>query len=324
MVRARRRPGRGESFLSLLTLLALLGIGIWIFSQQFKFNPAVEAGRTTPPEGPPSLAALAWPGLRPLGDPERFSPEILSDKINGKAEVYLSAGFVSLTCQRFSLKDQPGSWLEMCVYDMAAPRQALAVLTAQRRPGAQPLGLGELAYQSQGSIFFTRGRYYVEIIVAATEDQEAGLALAQAFVRQVQAPLEPLREAALFPQENLIPESFSLIASDAFGFEGLNDVLVARYRLHEEEVTAFVSRRASGEEAAALAQAYHRFLIQNSGVEVFAANGPAKAWMVKFMDSFDLVFTHGPFLAGVHQADSQSAALEVGVRLAQSLVRAGP
>ena len=48
----------------------------------------------------------------PLTAGEIFEAQNLSDKINGKAELYLSAGFVRLISQRF--KDERGSdlWIE--------------------------------------------------------------------------------------------------------------------------------------------------------------------------------------------------------------------
>ena len=58
----------------------------------------------------------------------------LSDKINGKAELYLAAGFARLETQRFALTDNPGQWMERYLYDMGQHANAFSVFSAQRRP----------------------------------------------------------------------------------------------------------------------------------------------------------------------------------------------
>ena len=49
---------------------------------------------------------------------------------------------------------------------------------------------------------------------------------------------------------------------------------MARYRLGENELTAFLSRRQTAQEAKDLASAFLQFLVENGGVDV--------AWMWQF------------------------------------------
>ena len=57
-------------------------------------------------------------GLKPLTAPETFKADTLSDKIDGKAELYLSAGFNRLFSQRFRDEKASDLWIEAFVYDM--------------------------------------------------------------------------------------------------------------------------------------------------------------------------------------------------------------
>jgi hypothetical protein len=81
--------------IGVLCLLAAVAMGF--LAAQSRFNPAVTARQTiaAAPSEPTGLdlATLAPPGIEPLSPPEQFNPETLSDKINGKAELYFSAGF---------------------------------------------------------------------------------------------------------------------------------------------------------------------------------------------------------------------------------------
>ena len=104
--------GRTERWAGFIILLCLAGIAAGVFLKQFSFNPAVlvataaapEAAKTvsspSPGETPPTLP----PELSAFSAPETFSADNLYDKIDGKADLYLTAGFVELRCQRFALK----------------------------------------------------------------------------------------------------------------------------------------------------------------------------------------------------------------------------
>jgi hypothetical protein len=91
------RVNRTESAVGLLILLSLLGICIWVYERQSRFDPSVlvvTAPQQAVPERPASAPTIESPfqsliseRLSPLGAPEQFGAETLSEKINGKAEL---------------------------------------------------------------------------------------------------------------------------------------------------------------------------------------------------------------------------------------------
>jgi hypothetical protein len=103
----------------LFILLALGGIATWLFLAQSRFDPTIIAPvavieRPAHPSasGDPQnelLQIALHEEMRPLSPLESFGSETLSEKINGKAELYLSAGFVHLRCQRFARINEPSS-----------------------------------------------------------------------------------------------------------------------------------------------------------------------------------------------------------------------
>jgi hypothetical protein len=335
--RASRKPGRGESLASLAVLLVLAGIVAALAFLQSRFNPAVRAMASAAagpraakgmPEPPPDLLA-AWPdGVRPLAAAERFDEATLSDKIDGKAELYLAAGFKELRCQRAAKAGSP-AWMEVEAFDMGEPANAFSVFSTQRRKGAPDARVGDHSYLAGNALCFVHGPFYVEIVASEPQPalMEAAAAAARRFVeeRPVAAKTGVAGDEALFPRDALVPGSLALLASDVFGFDRLDRVFLARAKDGKAEVALFVSRRASPAEAAKLAADYRAFLVKDcGGKEAGPAPAPPGAAAVALDGMVEVVFASGPVFAGVHQAPSREVALRWAARLAKSIGQHAP
>ena len=333
--------GRTETLVGAAILVALAGIAIGVYSRQSAYDremfraPSVESAPMRSGSGPAApgrheatseLQNYLPDGLTVLTPPESFTPENLSDKIDGKAELYLSAGFVRMLCQRFSLAGNPASWLEVFVYDMGNARNAFAVFSAQRRADAEALALTRFAYRTANAVFFIQGSDYVEIVAATTRGDLAQvmLAYAQRYVSSKPADAGTAGERPPFPPDNLDEASVTLLAADVFGFDRLNQVYVASYQTAAGPITAFVSERASAEEAGELAAAYRQFLLANGGVERSTAVTIPGAKVVQVFDSYEVIFSKGRTLAGVHDAAAEDAAQQLAVQLYQGLPTSNP
>ena len=143
-IRTNTAPKQNLLSLIILGILAVICGGVFI--AQFNYNPAVQqmspvlaSGDSSPlpPAASADKSAISLPpGQSPLSPPETFDAATLSDKINGKAELYLSAGFVRLQSQRFTDEATGEVWMEAFVYDMQTPQNAFSVFSAQRREDA--------------------------------------------------------------------------------------------------------------------------------------------------------------------------------------------
>jgi hypothetical protein len=166
------------------------------------------------------------------------------------------------------------------------------------------------------------GKYYVEI-VGSSESEGLAKAMAES-AQKVTANLAAdstasIAELAFFPQTNLIEGSFKLYLASAFGCEKLTNVFTARYKVGEEIITAFVSERPGIKEAEALAESYCKFLIENGAT---SRNTTDASFTGKVMDLYgatEIVFTAGPFVAGVHEAENQQAAEKTAEELLNRL-----
>ena len=331
MGRARNQSSRSESHVAWFILGLLVVITAGVFFKQARYRPdslvSVAYESRVPGQALPGFAgglnlADSMPGDMTVLNPiESFNPGTLSEKINGKAELYLSAGFVGLRAQRFSKQDDPAAWMEVFVYDMGTLRQAFAVFSAQRRAEAEPLDLTMFAYRTKNAVFYVRGRYYVEIIASAasTAMTEAMLSFGRAFVSKNPAPKDRIGELALFPKERMQPASEVLFVLNAFGFEGLTNLFTARYELDGVVVTGFLSDRKTAEDAKNTAEAYEAFLTAYDGRNVPLKHAFPGAVLIEIFDRFELIFHEGRYVAGVHDAASQEVAEKLGRMIRERL-----
>jgi hypothetical protein len=323
------RPSRPEQATSLAILFVLPLISLYLMASQRTDNPAVvnqqkvsaHTFQAATSEAAPLLTPLPA-GIEVMSPAEHFTPDTLSDKINGKAELYISAGVTALTCQRFHLSGKPDTWVEIFVYAMGRPENAFTVFSAQRRSDTIPLALAPHAYRTANALFFVDGTDYVEMIATATDDAMhaameamAGTLLARSKTSTATVSPDPKR---YFPEQGLLADSMMRLARDAFGFDQLDDLYTVRYRSGDSTLTAFVSWRADAAAAKRLATAYGDFLRQFGGREMIPdQSGPSGGGIqvIEVMEAVELIFTQGPFLAGIHMGEDLAEALVLGRRL---------
>jgi hypothetical protein len=318
---------RRQTVLSMVILSILILIGTGIVITQTRINPAVlqydellPAANLIRQSAPPSSIEAFIPlppNLKPFTAPEMFDAGNLSDKINGKAELYLSAGFTGLVSQRYRDEVTADLWIEVFVYDMGSGQNAFAVFSAQRRENAESLDFTQYAYRSPNAVFLARGQYYIELIASQASSQviQSMEMLAVNFIRNTPTETITLADQDLFPKQDLIADSIALIAADAFGYEQLNQVYTAEYRLNDKPIMAYLSRRQTPNQAQELAASYGKFLV-NFGGQNLAQQLPTKnAQMIEILDTYEVIFSYGPFLAGVREAESRQQAEDLAIRL---------
>ena len=316
-----RRPSTRETAAAAGVLMMLGAVLIWMLTAQANFSPA--SGMPFLPAGAAAAPASAraeipdllssWPAvLRPMSTAEAFSPATLSDKIDGKAEVYLAAGVTGLRCQRLALAAAPTAWIELFVFDMGKPTNAFSVFSSQKRSDVTDLQLADYAYRAGNQLVFVHGPFYVELVATdeapSTVDAENALARSYIVATAVSVHADVSTDAARFPPDGLVAGSVTLLSTDVFGFDGLKDVFVAHYRDGKDELTLFVARRATVADASAGAEALRGFFLNDcGGKEIARPPSPAGAVIIDEGQSFEGVFTSGAFLLGVHQAPSRES-----------------
>jgi hypothetical protein len=336
------RPGEGrgrsslQSVISIILLAILLLIAIGVLIKQSNVDmarfgidtttagPSLEQTAAITQESP--LDALKPDGFDKLADAETYNAGNLYEKINGKAPLYIESGFNKLSTQRFISKDDESLWLELFVFDMADVRNSFSVYSVQKRADTKNLtfaGPGP-CYKTSNGIYFVHGRYYIELIgsTESTTLDEVMIKIAEKFASQTPVDDRRITELALFPEENLIQGSFKLYLANAFGFEEFTDIFACRYKTGDESITAFLSRRPDPKNAQNAAEKYYNFLIENDASVKLANNAALKNDNVKVLDFYgttEIILSTGPFVAGVHEAENQTAAEDLAAKLLAKL-----
>jgi hypothetical protein len=248
-----------------------------------------------------------------MGAVEAFTPATLSDKIDGKAEVYLAAHVTGMKCQRYALRTGGDAWLELFIFDMAQPANAFSVYSSQKRTDVTPLAVGDYGYRAGNQLAVVHGRCYVEII--GTDESsalmESATGLARSFVgaTKVETHADVRSDESLFPTAGLVPGSVMLLSADVFGCDKLSNVFVAHYRTGQHEYSLFISRRANAADAAATAAIAREFFVNDcGGTLVSPPASSAGAGLIEVSGKYEAVFTSGALVAGVHQAPDRSTA----------------
>lgn len=323
--------GRAETLYSIAILFALAIIAVAFLLVQGGFNinslfaTELQKSSTVHPttksvgESPAQILQDIQPsGFRPSGSAETFNNETLSDKIDGRADLYLECGFVNLNALRFVKENDPATWFEVYLYDMGAPENAFAVYSIQKRKDGKNSNLAPYSYTVENAIFFMHGKYYTEMVSSEVSDvlKDAILSSAQNLLENYPAEAFSLLEMSLLPKDARLKGSEELFLKNAFGFEKFPRVLTAIYRQNEKEMMAFVATCKGAGGARAMVEEYRIFLIGLGGkerkVEESAVPGLV---MIDMSGDIEIFFCTGENLMGIHAARDKDAALALAQKL---------
>ena len=250
-----------------------------------------------------------------------YRADNLSDKINGKADLYLSAGFKSLEARRFALIDDNARWMERYVYDMGGHLNAFSVYSVQRRGDVQKLDITHHAYLSSNGLFMVHGPYYLEIIASeASEEVQSRLkALGQAFAKKHSVTTDPIAELDLFGSDHLVPRSTKLTAGSVFGIQGLDWIFTADYADGPARATAFAAKRDADDQAQTSADAFIAFWNEYGAEPVTSPEHLPSLRIAFILDNYEMAMVRGPYVYGVHEASSLDFGLKVMVLLNEAV-----
>ena len=299
-----------ESVVGMLILLVMVATaaGIYIVSQNYnmaRFGIASGSGQESGGD------------FLPVGKAETYNNDNLYEKIDGKAPMYQEAGFVKLTAQRFAAKSNSELGFELYVYDMNNAKNAFSVYSRQKRADAtdlNDLGVSAFGYVAGNEICISLGRNYIEMIGSAESNELVdGM---EGIAKDLSAKFKPtdndkIVELGYFPPQGTVAGSWKLQIDNAFGFDGLTDAYSALYKSGDKTVSIFFSRRKNADEAKAVAKNYYDFLITNGGKTLTVDSEILKsagASVVDFFGAFEMVFSTGVFVGGIHEADNKQAA----------------
>jgi len=314
-----------------LILITGLAYAAWRSGEMFRtvnhtavdavtFSPDAEPDFHKPGES--ILETFAPVGFAPAGDLEAFAGNSLRRREGSRTDRILMPDFRRLTCRRFSPSPDPSTSLEVCLFDMSSIESATVIYYQLKPPDATNIDLTRVACQAADDLrMVVPDRYYVEIRSAgpSTAGVHDLAAMGRLFVEHADAiRMKPIVEGKIpFPVEGLLTNSLALETYGVFGFDGFAQAHIARYRIDGTELTAFVSTLNSEAEARALVGDYRQFLLRNGGTRLDTEIPIPEASVIEILGSYELIFTRGIRVCGVHMADRLAPARKLAITLSE-------
>lgn len=252
-----------------------------------------------------------------VGDVESYDSGNLYEKIDGKADLYLANGFVSLQSRRFVDKSAKDKWAEVYIYDMANGENSFAIYSLQKRSDNTPLNWAQFGYATSDSLYAAADEYYLE--VSLSSDDASLFASAEKALKKLVASLSSGKTEIpflnLFPKENLVADSFKFINADAFGSSDLKNIFAAEYKNNENSVTAYLTK----DNSADTYDKYYKFLMDNGGKESPCSLKMPDCRIIELFGTTDIIFKVGDYFAGVRGSVPVSDLQTTAQKLYESL-----
>ncbi|HID06219.1 MAG TPA: hypothetical protein EYP10_03635 [Armatimonadetes bacterium] len=324
-IQPRRKVTGAERFICIVILVGIIGVGAFVALKGQRYNPRLYAldesvlSETMAQADAPS--AIAFPQTADgtewkRSNVENYNASNLYEKINGRAELYLSYDVVALHCTSYTPStdtDDDGdmyNYVDVFVYDMGAPLNAFGIYSYENVGGGKPVNIGREGYEAAGSIYFWKGRYYVQVVVPMEDPELARIArkLAKAIDRQLKDEPVEIWGISAFPPDGLVEGSITFIKRNALQFDFLNELYTARYEYEGEIVKAFLSKRNSPQEAKQILEKWKGALSSYGEIlEEMERNG--EPWFVgKIGDMVTVAFCKGNILGGVTEVSDKESA----------------
>jgi len=250
-----------------------------------------------------------------------FTADTLYEKIDGRAELYLSYGFAELKFATYTGPD--GLALDVYLYDMADVANAFGIYKAEESEYGEPVEIGRAGYKSASGVFFWKDRYYVNVLINKQTDraEQIALELARAIAGRIKDSGKPLWGEQLLPKEARVPGSLEFYRRDAFGLDFLTDVYAATYEVNGQEVTLFIMDAGSPQRAAEVFGKYKTFS-QKYGKII--QDEEKHDYLLLVADSggtYDVVFATGNFVGGANSAEDLDAARKLVQKWLRTLLQ---
>lgn len=263
---------------------------------------------------------------------ETFDAENLYEKIDGRAASFQQFGVKGMAYTAYHPRGDEASDVQLYVYEMGDALKARGKYDSEKGDDFKPADFGQGGYVSAGSVFFHRGPYYTQIIVAKEDPKLSAFALElakrvdqaqKALLGDSAAPTQSGPEAvfALLPKPDRQGEPI-YVAQDAFGYGFLSDVFMADYDREGVQWQGFLRPCATPDDANKLLDQYIESVKRDGAkIEELRAEGADRMIVAENSGLIDFLFVKGNVLAGANGATKPEKAEAFAKEFAKALPR---
>ena len=224
--------------LLLLALLPIIATAIYWKGQQY--DPALIQFSIPGEEQKVNLLPQKIEGLELAGQIRHFTKENLYEYVNGHAEYFISAGFVSLSVVEYvseagQTKDQSDIIVE--VYDMGKDIHAFGVLADEAGPDSSEVRIGSMGFKTDRGISFIQGPFYIK--VNSFTDKAPYETIALQIAKGIPASTNEFSLFSKFPDLGKVVAT-RFIKEGYRGLDFLNNVIEREYSLNGQTAYVFL------------------------------------------------------------------------------------
>ena len=266
------------------------------------------------------VADLAPEGWQQSGDIEHYNVATLYNKIDGRSELYMSYDVLGLSWVSFVNQDDNAKFIDVFIYDMRSPTGAFGIYSVEREAGQERLDIGDAAYRTGANIFFWKGKYYGYIQASDESAKDAVETVARNLVDRLPESDEPVQDLDLVPTEGMVEDTLQFFRADAMSLDFMSNTFTVHYLIDNTDVTAFMSRRDSADEAGQVKEAYVGYL-EEYGDDVQRHDVDGTEVVVGDLGGgfYDAVFATDDIVAGVSAVEGPELALQGATELINKL-----
>lgn len=330
-----------ERIVSSLCFLGLVALLIFLFTRDPHYASQEYGGgfrnteKTPPPDQntapveenlfPPGIPDIPW---TIDGAVETYTEDQLFEKINGADEKYKLYGNRQLLCASyvFAGKDQEQPdmehRIEAFVYEMNTQLAALGIFGAERFRGAtHASGLGDAGYAMDGSTFFRKGRFYVQLKGYTPEEGIACDRLARYLADKLPGTDSASRVSFSFlPKDDLLTGSERYDPKDGIlGTDFLSHIFSAEYGNPDKPAILFVINCQPSASADLVFRKYTDHLAQQGTLLPREEINEVSVQMVDLDGLYEGFFIQSGVFAGVSEAPDQTSLKKYLEALSRSL-----
>ncbi len=278
-----------------------------------QLKPAIDGGASRHRDAPkPSnpFPDAGLPGWHTPRKVSRFTPDNLYQKINGRADAYLTFHVAGLTFGTYYHQTNTDRTVDVYWYDMGGPQNAFGMYRSEAPRDAAKVAIGREGYQAGGAVFFWKGASYVQVLPTSFDDGDARAALriAQRLAQRIEDYSDSAWAQTVLPQAGRVENSPAYIAQDAFGLGFLNEVHTAEFDFDGQLITMFVHRAADESSARGLFDQYVGFFQRYGRVIGKPPEGSRLIVAGEVGGMIDVVVVEGRYLGGVAGAENAELA----------------
>ena len=245
---------------------------------------------------------------------ETFNGENLYEKIDGRAASFQQFGVKGMAYTAYHPRGDESSDVQLYIFEMGDSLKARGKYDSEKSTDSEPAKFGQEGYVSAKSVFFHRGPYYTQIIVAKEDDKLAAFALEIAKrVDEAQKALigdssaddaksGPEATFALLPASGRHGEPI-YVAQDAFGYSFLSDVFMVDYEEVGVQWQGFLRPCATAADANKLLDQYVESVKRDGAkIDEIKTDGADRMVLAANSGLVDILFVKGNVLAGANGA----------------------